>query len=370
MQRPTGANQLGRRRRSIASFSLVGAFLVFDPSVAEAAPMRVAVLGPDSAPVLARIQRNVASMKLDAVHASVTLCTRDVVTRLIGELKADAAVCTDGDQIGVWMTNGERLVLKEAVVVQSADDRAQELAAARATLALSSGSAADVGPNAPKPSSAPRSFTIVAGGSAESPPEGSPAPIVSAPQKDAPPAPRKPPTERVTPRLVIGAGPAIAASRHGTSFAISAEAEIGVSRYVAIVPWLLTTPANRLAEAPLGTASFRPTIFGLGFTIPVLPPSSFFVPRLGTGYGILWMHVAPESAVSPGVMRKPEDLLAPLMYATAAGSVKVTQDVRVVAEGMFGVSSHEAVVRIGGERAARWGVPLASATMRAEWVLP
>jgi hypothetical protein len=146
--------------------------------------------------------------------------------------------------------------------------------------------------------------------------------------------------------------------------------EIGVSRYVALVPWILTTPANRTAEASLGTASFRPTIFGLGFAIPLLPTSSFIVPRIGTGYGVLWMHVSPESASPSANMRKPEDLLAPIMYATAAGSVKVAESWRLVAEGMFGVSSHDMVVRIGNQEAAHWGVPLASATVRGEWVMP
>jgi hypothetical protein len=343
------------------------------PTIAKAAPAppptRVAVLGPSDTSILPRLQRNVASMKFDTLHATVTLCSRDVITRLMGELQADMAICTDGDQIGVWVRDGERLVLKEAVVVQSADDRAQELAAARAVMALAKVPAKEAAPErAP-----PRAFTIVASGpSSPIAPSVEPnaPPIAPASAKDAPSTPTPSPAlPRYAPRLVLGVGPALAASHHGNSLAISAGAEVGVSRYVALVPWVQVVPANRTAEAPLGTATFRPTIFGLGFAIPLARTSSPVVPRIGLGYGMLWMHVSPETSVAPGAMRKPEDLLAPLVYATTVVSVKVAESFRVAGEGMLGVSSHDMVVRIGNESAAHWGVPLASLALRGEWVV-
>ncbi len=343
-------------------------------STAHAAPSRIAVLGPSDAPIVPRLQRNMESLKLDVLNATVSVCTRDVVTRLIGELRVDTAVCTDGDQISVWVIEGERLVLKEAVVVQSADERAQELAAARAAMALQ----ALPPKNAPaakdaRADGAPErgGYTIIANGpTATVVPTNDARPAEAPPEKDRPAqAPTPSRKERITPPFVLGAGPALAASRHGNSFAISAEAEIGVSRYVALIPWIQFVPANRTAEAPAGTASFRPTIFGLGFGIPLLRPSSFVVPRLGAGYGILWMHVSPESVVGTATARPPEDLLAPIMYVSAATSFKVTPSFRIAAEGMAGTSSHHMVVRIGGERAAQWGVPLASLALRGEWVV-
>jgi len=355
-------------------------------STADAAPSRVALLGPSDAPILPRLERNIASLRLDALNATVSVCTRDVVTRLVSELRVDAAVCTDGDQISVWVMDGERLVLEEAVVVQSPEDRAQELAAARAAMAL----LALPAKGAPPESAPPGGFTIVASGASAAtvasgadgadgangttatvvPASDAAASAVTPQEKDRPATPPEAPSkERITPPFVLGAGPAIAASRHGNSFAISAQAEIGVSRYVAVVPWVQFVPANRDVEAPLGTASFRPTIFGLGFGIPFLRPSSFVVPRLGAGYGILWMHVAPESATSSATMRPPEDLIAPMVYATAAASFKVTPSFRVAAEGMVGSSTHDMIVRIANEPAAHWGVPLASLALRGEWVV-
>jgi hypothetical protein len=335
---------------------------------ADAEPLHVAVLGPSDAPILARLQRNVAAMKLDGLYATVTVCTRDVITRLVNELHADAAICTDGDQIGVWTRADDRLVLKEAVVVQSADERAHELAAARAVMILQPAQAKAI---KSEPLATPTSFTITANGPRSTSGSDSTAPpMASPPGKDAPatPVPKTPP-ERITPRLVLGIGPALAASRDGNSFALSAEAAIGVSRYVALVPWIQFVPANRLAEASSGSASFRPTIFGLGFALPIFAPSSFIVPRLGAGYGVLWMHVTPESAVAPATMRDPEDLLAPIMYGTFALSMKVAQSFRIAGEGMVGVSTHDMVVRIGNEKAAHWGVPVASAALRGEWVM-
>ncbi len=351
-------------RTTVASAVALAALLA--ATTAEAAP-RIAVLGPSGAPVVPRLERNVAALKLELRQATVTLCTRDVVSRLVEDLAADGALCTDGEQVTVWKKEGGRLALKESVVVHADDDRGQELAAARAVMALGP-QPADEQPTA---KSAPGSFTIVASGAEASLGSSTPAATgeSTSPVKDTPsPVPTPPPAERNAPRVILAIGPGVAASRDGSSFAVTAAAELGVSRYVALVPWIQFVPANRTVERPLGSASFRPTIFGFGFNVPILPHSSIVVPRLGCGYGILWMHVAPDSATSPATARAPEDLLAPIMYATGALSVRVAQNLRVAGEGMFGVSSHDMVVRIAHDDAAHWGVPIASLTLRGEWV--
>lgn len=129
-------------------------------------------------------------------------------------------------------------------------------------------------------------------------------------------------------------------------------------------------PTGRSVETPQGSARYRPTLFGLGFDVSLLPLSSFIVPRLGAGYAFLWVHVWPESAKAPAVQRKSEDLLAPVLYLTAAASFAVTPRFRIVGEALGGVSSHEAVVRIAGTSAAKWGGALSSLAVRGEWVFP
>lgn len=359
-----GTTTMGRVSRNVRTV-LVSAFTLGVTANAEAAP-RVAVLGPSDSPVTLRLQRNVASMKLEASPASVSLCSRDVVERLSGELGAEQALCTDGDQIAVWAKDHGRLVLKDAIVVGDQGSRGQELAAARAVMALQAPSDGSAGPQG-----SVRAITFTVNGNASTN-GGAPTLEEAPPVKDTPAPPPRPaaPLPRNAPAFVLAVGPAVTASRDGGSFALEAKAALGVGRYVALVPWLQYVPANRSVERPAGTASFRPTIFGLGFDVPVSPVTSTVVPRLGAGYGLLWMHVAPDSAVAPATEHSPEDLLAPLMYGTLALSVKMTSSTRIAAEGMLGTTSHDMIVRIAGNDAAHWGAPIASLGVHAEWVLP
>jgi len=329
---------------------------------------RVAVLAPKENTISPRLERNITSMSLTPTTGTVVVCTRQAGTRLIDDLDAGSALCADSDKIGVWVRDGDHLILKEVIVSQSADDRGQEVTAARAAMVLRAALAKrDTGGSAPG-SSGSGSITIIANG----PGSGSivPSSLQQPAGKDAapaaPPAPKPP---RIAPKLVFGLGPGAMASRHGTSFAIHAEAEIGFSRNIALVPWLNFVPANRQVERPEGSAEFRPTIFGLGFAMPFLPNSSWIVPRLGGGYGLVWMHVAPNSAAAPAVARKPEDLLAPMMYVSASVSVAVAKRWRVAAEGLGGITSHDMVVRIARQDAAHWGVPLGGLSLRGEFIL-
>jgi hypothetical protein len=357
MESGTSATRGGRSSKAAkvgAVAALLSSLLAASPARADAA--RVAVLAPDGQPIAARLQRNLTSLGYQVANATITVCTRESVTRQLDELHADAALCADGDAVGVWTRDGERIVLKDAIVAQAADDRGHEVTAARAVMALREGLG-----KADGKAGSPGSLTIVAN------PSGS-----GTPSKDewsAPPAapPAKP--SRIAPPLVLGAGPAMAASRDGTSFAVSVEGQIGLGRYVALVPSITFIPVNRVVERDEGSASFRPTLFAVGIGIPILRTSSFIVPRVGAGYGILWMHVAPESAAPPATMRAPEDLVAPVFYSTASLSFAVYKNLRVVAEGMGGVSSHDMIVRIARSSAAHWGVPLGGLALRGEWVI-
>jgi hypothetical protein len=332
---------------------------MFTAQPSYALPSRVAVLAPPETPVAGRLERNVTSMSLFPVRDVVDACTRAAVTRRLDTLDADSALCTDGDSVGVWIMDSDHVVLKDVIVSTSADERGQEITAARATMVLRAGLG--------KKDAGPQGITIVAQG----PNAGiySTAVTPTVVRDTAPPAPPPKPMPRMAPPLVLAVGPAASASRDGTSFSITAAAEIGFSRTVALVPWINFVPANRVAETSAGSASFRPTIFGLGFSMPFTPPSSTLVPRLGAGYAMLWMHVSPETAQAPAAARKPEDLLAPALYVSGSLSLALTKSFRVAAEAMGGVASHQMIVRIANERAAYWGVPIATLGLRGEWVL-
>ena len=350
-----------RRRAALGALLAAGVLLAATPVTA--APARVAVFTKDGASIGKRLERNLRSMHFETgLTASITLCSRDVVTRLMDEMKVDGALCADGDAIGVWTRQDERIVLKEMVVVQGAEERTEEVDAAKAALALR---------GTEKSTGSGRGYTIMVGAGRAPPAPVGPVAPDAPPAKDKPPPQPAPPLNRNAPRAVFGIGPQLIASKDGSSVAINGEIEIGVSRYVAIVPWVSYVPSSRTAERPEGSASFRPTLFGFGFNVPLLPATSVFVPRLGCGYAMLWMHVTPETARAPAVLRsESEDLLAPVFYVNAAASVGIASGFRIAGEGIFGTSSHDLVVRINRSAAAHWGVPLAGLALRGEWVLP
>ena len=160
------------------------------------------------------------------------------------------------------------------------------------------------------------------------------------------------------------------ASNAGSALGLSVNADIGVSRSVAMTPWVQTALVKRDAVGVEGEATYRPTLLGLGLTLPIGAPANRLVPRFGVGYAILWLHVTPEKATPPAELKSESiDIFGAVMYANAALSVKITSRFRVTGEGMFGVSSHDLIVRFGNKEAAHWGVPLASLALRGELVI-
>lgn len=349
-------------RNAFAALAVAG--ILLHGSAALAAPAqsrRVAILGPKDNALVPRLQRNFADAPAFVSSAVVDSCARAVVAKNLYDLDADVGICTDGDTVTVWKMEDESVQLVEAFPILHPDDRTLEVVAARATIVARRDEA---GASAAEP-------VIV------SPGGGTTAPIVEtttvanpeardAPQ--APPAPRA--AERLAPRAVFGLGPMLLASKAGAAFAISAEAEIGVSRVVAIVPWLATVPVAQDVSNGFGSASYRPTIFGLGFGVPLRSNDKTFVPRVGAGYALLWLHSWPQSASPGATIGESEDLWAPAMYGTVALSVGITKNLRAAAEGMLGTSTHHMIVRIAHEHVADWGVPIASLGARAEVVIP
>ncbi len=346
----------GRQRRRLAAAALAAVSGAMVPRVADAAPERVLLLGRSDAPLGQRLERNLVAMQREVMTATTALCTRDVVVRLLDELPAPTAVCFDGDAISVWRASDGKVVLVETFAIGGTDDRAEELAAARAVLALRGDADA----------ATPRSLTIVAGGTDAAP---GAATTTAPPPKDAVTPKLEGPKERSAPRSLVGLGPAVLASRDGAPFAISADAEIGITRVAAAVPWIMFAPAPIDVSTAAGSATYRPTTFGFGFLASFLPQSAILTPRLGAGYAMLWMHVAAGGANAPNVERSSEDLVAPGVYGTFATSVRVTRSFRIVGEAVGMATTHEMVVRIAGVPAARWGGLIGALALRGEWVI-
>lgn len=348
-------------RKGLTALAVAG-FLSMGSAASAAPPpsRRVAILGPKDNALVPRLQRNFADAPAFLSSAVVDSCARVIVAKNLYDLDADVGICTDGDTVTVWKMEDESVQLVEAFPILHPDDRTLEVVAARATIVARRGE-----------SGAAAEPVIVSGGGGTT----STAPVVeqtiTPTQRDAPQAPPAPKAvERLAPRAVFGVGPMLLASKAGTSFAMSAEAEIGVSRIVTLVPWIATVPVPQDVSNAFGSASYRPTIFGLGLGIPLRSNDKTFVPRIGAGYAVLWMHTWPQSA-SPGTtLGESENLWAPAMYGTMALSVGITKNVRAAAEGMVGTSTHHMIVRIAHDHVADWGVPIASLGARAEVVIP
>jgi hypothetical protein len=348
--------------------TLATAGILLHASAASASPKgRVAILGPERSAIVTRLQRNFAEKPADLSTAVVSSCTRVTVASALAELDAETAICTDGDVVSVWKMENDYVQLIDAVPIVHGDDRSIELIAARITIAARSG----------RTSNESASTTIVVNNdehtdTAQIIREATAATTTTL----TPPAVDKPvplpnmSAERVAPRAVVGLGPMLLASKSGSSFAMSLEAEFGVSRVVTLIPWIATIPAARGVETPNGSASYRPTVFGVGFGVPLRSWKKTFVPRLGAGYALIWMHTWPEQAKNGTSVGESEDLWAPAMYGTAALSVGITDRIRVVGEGMLGSATNNLIIRIARQQTDSWGVPIASLGARAELVLP
>jgi hypothetical protein len=347
--------------------TLAAAGLLFHAEAASAAPTagRVAILGPEHSALVPRLQRNFAENPSLLATAIVTSCARVTVAKNLYDLDADTGICTDGDVVTVWRIQDDVVTLVDAVPIVRSDDRSIEVLAARVTIAARTG----------QTSNSSAATTIIANGGGG----GHDAATIMAdangsttiaPARDTSVSPAPTPPERIAPRAILGVGPMYLASKAGGSFAISAEAEIGVSRVVAFVPWIATIPVPRDVANGSGSASYRPTIFGLGFSVPLRSWTKTIVPRIGAGYALLWMHTWPGTPGPGATANGSEDVWAPAMYASFALSVGITRNLRVAGEGMLGTSSHHMIVRVGQQHAADWGVPIASLGLRAEVQIP
>lgn len=323
---------------------------------------KIAILGPERSAIVPRLQRNFADTPTKLSSVIVSSCTRLGVAKQLYDLDADTAICTDGDVVSVWKMEDDNVHLVDAIPILHGDDRSLEVIAARATISARDGAA-------PVDAS---STTIVASGDTGRHDTAAVMASANEPAGVDKPLPNAAlPPERLAPRALFAVGPMLLASKPGGAFAMSVSAELGVSRVVTFIPWFATMPVAQSVSTPNGSAYYRPTLFGLGFGVPLRSHKKTLVPRLGAGYALIWMRVWPDQAKATGTtLGESEDLWAPAMYMTAALSVGVTERFRIAGEGLLGTSTHNLIVRIARENTASWGAPLASLGLRAELVLP
>ena len=187
---------------------------------------------------------------------------------------------------------------------------------------------------------------------------------------------------RPRPPLALTLGPGYLASSLGGNFTANLGADFPVSRYAWLslfvqVPVTSKELVRTFPLAPALSSNVYAGITGLGATLPLMDANGTFVPRIGGGWGIAWLHVRPNtvaeqdpSALATGarplVANESQDLLSPCIYGSVGASYRVSGAWRVSVEGLGGLNVGEFVVRYARAPVAYWGWPFGSVAIRAE----
>jgi hypothetical protein len=273
------------------------------------------------------------------------------------ENDALAATCSDGDQIGVWVSDGVTVRLRDVVVTRDDADRGSESPAVRvaevtrASIALRDAEKDPV---------------------SAAPPAETPAVIVTQPTAhDAVVQTRPPPRApiRRAPLFIGSAGVSALMGVDAQVAALSAQVEVGVFRNVALAARLEYPSDSRTLTPGNSLIRVSPAFVGLGASVPLTTPSSFFVPRFGGGLGLAWLHAKELVLPSGGPATKivGEDGASSLAaYANAGVSMRLIGLLRLTADGLFGATASRLVVRDQGTHAAYWGQPFGAVALRLE----
>lgn len=339
-------------------------------SAARAAPPpRVVVAGPADDTIANRVQRELAALGFEALRVgALDGCARSAVGLAARDAEAIAATCSDGDQVGVWVADGDGFRLRDVVVVREDGEPGRETTAVRAaevtraTIAAYEAEAETHG-EAPPPAPSP-------------PPAAAPPPAAPTADRetfDRPPkapAPGRGPDR--APTILAGAGLSTLLGVDASAIALSGQAEVRVLRHLTATA-RIEYPVESSAVGGGSTISVAPAFAGAGVGVPLARPDAFIIPRLGGGLGVAWIRATrAESFVLADdgfVATQPEvsDSTASLAgYATAGLSMRIYRPLRLTADGVFGSTTSRLVARDRGAHVAYWGAPFGALSLRAE----
>ncbi|MBX3197111.1 MAG: hypothetical protein KF894_03055 [Labilithrix sp.] len=339
-------------------------------SAAEAAPARrVVVAGPAEDTIANRIQSELAALGFEALRVgALDGCARSAVGLATRDAEAVAATCSDGDQVGVWVADGDDLRLRDVVVVREDGEPGRETTAVRAaevtraTISAYEAEEETRRETTPPPTRAPSPTAA--------PPTG-PAAWETVDRPSQKPRPSEP-SPRRAPTVLAGAGLGALMGVDASTLVFSGQAEVGVLRHLTATA-RIEYPIESSALGLGSTLSVAPAFAGGGVGVPLASPESFVIPRLGAGLGVAWLRATrPESAVfdaNGSFFTQPEtsDSVASLAgYATAGISMRIYRPLRLIADGLFGSTTSRLVARDRGMHVAYWGAPFGALSLRAE----
>jgi hypothetical protein len=334
---------------------------------------RIVVGGKEGDALTERVQKELLAMGFEVIRIDAAEgCSRSAVTQRIRDAAAHAATCTDGDAIGVWIIEPTGLRLRDVIVARTPDDQQRDMAAlraaetARASIELVDAEAEAKAQGTQKPAAPP-----------PPPVEAKPAPAGADRAATAPP---KTDVKR-TPAFVAGVGLSTLMGVDASVAAFSGEAEIGITRWLAIAPRIELPIEDREVN---GTPQLkvRPGFTGIAAVLPVARPSSFVIPRFGAGIGAAWIHAtaAPQTVdrfEADGSFNRfttntggDDTTWSFATYGTAALSMRIVGPIRMNVDGVFGTTFSRLVVQTNNVHRAYWGAPFGALALRLEALFP
>lgn len=344
--------------------------------VAHAEITRVVVAGAEGDPVANRMQKELTAMGFEAVRVDdPAACSQAAITGWMDQMHALGAACSDGSTVGVWVVSSSGLRMADVVTPQddgahsatAPDMRADMLAlraaeVVRATLELPSG---DAEPAPPKPQPTWATTTHAS--------DTDVAKLLEHPPKAVVPH---------TPLVVVGTGIAAVMGADAKVPAVDFDAQLRLFRYLAIAARAEIPLQSTNITTANTTVKVAPAVFTLGPSFALTSSDSFFIPRLGTGVGFVWLQsesvggatgvIAPRSSGTNSFRtintpQNSDDIFSPLVYANLSGSLRVAAPFRLVFDAMLGTTTYRMVVRDeSNQHIAYWGQPFGTLSIRGE----
>jgi hypothetical protein len=158
----------------------------------------------------------------------------------------------------------------------------------------------------------------------------------------------------------------LSSTGYDTTWGVGLDAEFGVSRYASLaVSAVLPLTTAEFGSGAFGTAGARTTTFGLGFEVPLAPPDSVLIPKLGAGTGLVWMHTMALSTPSTTTSLS-QDFVTAQFYADAALSLRVYGPARLVLAGTIAGTTEQIAIRVDDGQVGTFGWPIGMMQLRLE----
>ena len=176
----------------------------------------------------------------------------------------------------------------------------------------------------------------------------------------------------------MGAGVSYIAGADAHAAAIDVEFEVRIVKSLSIATRAQVPLAATEVQNGRTIVKVSPGVISIGPSLALAAPESFFVPRLGTGIGFVWLRTDATGAVvgtseltatgqaRSNALTTRDDIVSPMAYVGASASLHIAGPVRFVFEGQVGSTAHRMVVRDQGTNIAYFGQPFGTVAGRGE----